>query len=155
MNLKLTRHALAAALITVSLSGAALAQPAVTTEAPAHGKYHQGDRLPEPFEALGLSDSQKARIKALHEARWAQKKQSRAADKALYESLRSLSPAAPNYTAEADRIATLLGQRHAEKIRERAELRAQQWAILTPSQQAQLAAIPAPEPRKARWHDKK
>lgn len=155
MKLKLTRHALAAALITFSLSGAALAQPETTADAPVHGQHHRGDRLPEQFEALGLSDSQKAQIKLLHEARWAQKKQTRAADKALYESLRSLSPAAPNYTAEADRIATLMGQRHAEKIRERAELRAQQWAILTPSQQAQLAAMPAPEPRNARWHDNK
>lgn len=155
MNFNLSRRALAAAFVAASLSGAAIAQPAVAPERPAHGKHFRGDGLPKHLEALGLSDSQKAQIKALHQAGFANKQQTREADRALHESLRALSPAAPNYRAETDRIATLMGQRHADRIRDRAEMRAKQWAILTPSQQSQLAAMPQPEPRKARWHDKK
>ena len=157
MNFNPTRRAFAAALIAASLSGAAIAQPAATAERPAHGKHFKhmrGDGLPKHLEALGLSDAQKAQMKALHQASFAAKQQTREADRALHESLRALSPSAPNYSAEADRIATLMGQRHAERIRDRAAMRAKQWAILTPSQQSQLAAMPKPEPRKARWHGK-
>ena len=154
MNFNLTRRAFAAALIAASLSSAVIAQPAEAPERPAHGKHFKGNGLPKHLEALGLSDSQKAQIKALHQASFAGKQQTREADRALQESLRALSPSVPNYSAEVDRIATLMGQRHAERIRDRAEMRAKQWAILTPSQQSQLAAMPKPEPRKARWHGK-
>ncbi len=145
MTLNLFTRTLAAAAIVASLGGAAIAMPAEGGGRAEHSRHFNADRMPEHLEALGLSDAQKAQIKALHEASHARHGQDRAAGKALHESLFNLSPAAPNYTAEADRIATLLGQQHADRIRDRAALRAQQWAILTPSQQSQLAAMPKPD----------
>jgi Spy/CpxP family protein refolding chaperone len=121
------------------------APPPAGTE---HGPHEHG--LPPHLAALNLSDAQKARIKALHESQKAQHEQQRDADKALGESLRTLSPSAPNYTQEVDRIATQMGQAHAQRIRDMAAVRAQEWAILTPSQQSQLAAMPPPE--HGRWH---
>lgn len=146
---------LAATLLAASLGGAAFAQPPEgPLGGPGRGEHHRfdADRLPPHLEALGLSDAQKAQIKALQQARRTQHEQTREADKALHESLFNLSPSAPNYTQEVDRIATLMGQKHADRIREGAAVRAQEWAILTPSQQSQLAAMPKPDFKKMRGH---
>lgn len=153
MKLNISTALLAATLLAGGI-GTAVAEP----PPPEHGPRVERNGLPPQFESLGLSDAQKAKIKALHEAQRADRKEDRAALKALHDSLRDLSPAAPNYTQEVDRIATALGQEQAQRIRERAALRQQVWAVLTPTQQAQLAAMPKPEfdgPRKMRWHKAK
>lgn len=143
-----TRTLLAATLATAALSGVALAGPGHHERGDYH--YFDADRLPKHLESLGLSDAQKAQMKSLREAAHAKAKQNRVDSKALHDSLRALSPSAPNYTQEVDRIATLMGQEHAERIRARAAMRAQEWAILTPSQQSQLAAMPKPDFKKMR-----
>lgn len=145
MNLRsLTPAALALALAAGALSLTATAQPPPEFDGP-RAHHFDPDRLPKHLEALGLSDAQKAQIKALLVSKQAEREKDRATDRALLESLRALSPASPSYTQEVDRIATQLGQQHADRIRERAAFRAQEWAILTPSQQSQLAAMPRPE----------
>jgi len=124
---------------------------------PFEGSHHErfeAGHLPRHLEALGLSDAQKAKIKSLHQGRRETMKAQREQGRTLHESLRDLSPAAPNYTREVDRLATLIGQEHAARIRERAAMKAEVWTVLTPSQQAQLAAMPRPEPRKAHWRGK-
>lgn len=60
-----------------------------------------------------------------------------------------MSPASPAYAQEVDRIAAEMGVQKAQQVREMAAMRASVWAILTPSQQSQLAAMPKLEPRKA------
>jgi len=146
------RTLFAATLAAATFSGVAIAGH----DGPGRGEHREfsADRLPKHLEALGLSDAQKAQFKAIRAASLAQHQQTREAGKALHESLFNLSPAAPNYTQEVDRIATLMGQAHADRIRERAALRAQEWAILTPSQQSQLAAMPKPDFKPMRGHDK-
>lgn len=147
-----TRTLFAATLAAATFSGIAMAGH----DGPGRGEHREfnAERMPKHLEALGLSDAQKAQIKALHEAKHAERQNDRAASKALHESLRDLSPAAPNYTQEVNRIATLMGQEHADRIRDRAAIRAQHWAILTPSQQSQLAATPKPDFKKMRGHNK-
>lgn len=144
----LTKTLFAATLAAATFGGVAIAGH----DGPGRGEHREfdGDRLPKHLEALGLSDAQKAQIKALKEASRAKHRQDLADRKALHESLWDLSPAAPNYTAEVDRIANLLGQEHATLIKAKAALRAQEWAILTPSQQSQLAAMPKPDFKKMR-----
>ena len=155
MHFNRTRTAFTAVLLAAALGGgAAIAQP---SEAPARGEYSKhfkADRLPKHLETLGLNDTQKAQFKALREARFAKHKQERAGGESLRDTLKNLSPAAPNYTAEVDRIAALMGQQHAQRIRDGAATRAQEWAILTPSQQSQLAAMPKPDFSKRRGHGK-
>lgn len=143
-----TKTLFAATLAAATFSGTAIAGP----DGPGRGEQREfnPDRLPKHLEALGLSDAQKAQIKALRAASHARHRQDLADRKALHESLRNLSPAAPNYSAEVDRIAALLGQEHATLIRAKGALRAQEWAILTPSQQSQLAAMPKPDFKKMR-----
>ena len=148
-----TKTLFAATLAAAAFSGVAIAGH----DGSARGEHREfnPDHLPKQLEALGLSDTQKAQFKAIREARHAERQKDRTAGKALHESLRDLSPAAPNYTQEVNRIATLMGQEHAERIRERAATRAQEWAILTPSQQSQLAAMPKPDFKKMRGNHKK
>ncbi|MES2886008.1 MAG: Spy/CpxP family protein refolding chaperone [Pseudomonadota bacterium] len=148
-----TKTLFAATLAAATLSGVAIAGH----DGPGRGEHREfdADRLPKHLEALGLSDAQKTQIKALRVASHAKHRQELADRKALHQSLRDLSPAAPNYTAEVDRIANLLGQEHVTLIKAKAALRAQEWAILTPSQQSQLAAMPKPDFKKMRGHDKK
>ena len=150
------RQTLAVALLALGMGAAQAASdtPPDGEERPHHGHFFGGDRLPPHLQALDLSDSQKAQIKALHEASRPAHEQTREANRALRDSLRELSPSAANYTQEVDRIAALLGQAAADRIREGAAMRAHVWAILTPSQQSQLAAMPKPERRKMRRHDK-
>ena len=144
----LTKTLFAATLAAASFSGLAIAGH----DGPGRGEQREfnPDRLPKHLEALGLNDTQKAQFKAIRVAKHAERQNDRAAGKALHESLRDLSPAAPNYTQEVDRIATLMGQEHADRIRDMAAVRAQEWAILTPSQQSQLAAMPKPDFKKMR-----
>ena len=132
-------------------SSAALAGPS-GRDGPREHRF-DADHLPPHLAALGLSESQKTQIRALKSARHAEREKNRAAAEALHEQMNNLSPAAPNYLQEVDRIATLMGQEHADRVRDRAAMKSQVWAILTPSQQAQLAA--SPKPRKMRWHGKK
>ncbi len=150
------RHkTLAAVLIAATVGSTVIALPAQAGERGEYGKqWGAADRLPRHLEALGLSDAQKAQIKALRTAQYAKYKETRTAGKALRDSLWALSPAAPNYTAEVERIAVLMGQEHAERVRAKAALRAQEWAILMPSQQSQLATMPRPDHRQMRRHDK-
>ncbi len=152
MKFSLIHKSLAAAVLAASLGAAAVAMPPEGGERSERGHHFDADRLPRHLEALNLSDAQKAQIKALREASHAKRQQDRQAGKALHESLFNLSPAAPNYTQEVDRIATLMGQEHADRIRDRAAIRAKEWAILTPSQQSQLAAMPKPDFEKMRGH---
>lgn len=146
MNLRsLTPAALGLALVAGALSLSATAQPPPPEGDGPRAHHFDPDRLPPHLAALNLSDAQKAQIKALLSSKQAEREKDRTTDQALHESLRALSPASPSYTQEVDRIATQMGQQHADRIRERAAFRAQEWAILTPSQQSQLAAMPKPE----------
>lgn len=145
MKFTRTHKLLAAALIAATLGSVAIAQPPDAGDCGEHHRHFDGKHLPPHLEALGLSDAQKAQIKALHEARHTQHEQTRNSDKTLHESLLALSPGATNYSQEVDRIATLMGQQHADRIRDMAALHAQVWAILTPTQQSQLAAMPKPD----------
>ncbi len=157
-NLRIPAHRAAAALLAVGISSFAAVQafdppPPPPDAAVAPQRYHHG--LPPELAALNLSDAQKAQIKALHQAGKAQHQQQHAAGKALHQSLRKLSPGAPNYTQEVDRIATQMGQAFAQHVRDAAAMHAQVWALLTPLQQSQLAAMPPPEPghRRHMHHD--
>lgn len=143
-----TKTLFAATLALTAMSGTAMAGK----DGPGRGEHREfnPDRIPKHLEALGLSETQKAQFKAIRVAKHAERQGDYAASKALKQSLRDLSPAAPNYTQEVNRIATLMGQEHADRIRDMAAVRAQEWAILTPSQQSQLAATPKPEFKKMR-----
>ena len=133
--------ALTAALLAGGLGAVASAQP--PPDAPTPPPPHERG-LPPQLAALNLTDAQKDKIKSLHESQKAAHEQQHEAERALDKSLWALTPAAPNYAQEVDRIATQLGQAHAQHIRDMAQQRAQIWAILTPAQQAQLAAMPQP-----------
>lgn len=136
-----------ALLLTTSLATTAAAQP--PPDAPTAPSHHERG-LPPPLAALNLTDAQKDRIKSLHESQKAAHEQQHATERSLHEGLRTLTPAAPDYAQQVERIATQLGQAHAQHIRDMAQERAQVWAILTPAQQAQLAAMPPPQP--GQWH---
>lgn len=149
-----TRTFFAATLAAATFSGVAIAGHDGPGASRGEHREFDASRMPKHLEALGLSDTQKTQFKALREARHAERQKDRTASMALLDSLRDLSPAAPNYTQEVNRIATRMGQEHADRIREGAAVRAQEWALLTPSQQSQLAAMPKPDFKKMRGHDK-
>lgn len=144
-NFKIVPQRLAIALLALGLSSISTVQAYGVASAPQAEQGGNADHLPPRFAALGLSDAQKDKIKTMHESRHAEHKAKHQAARALHESLYNLSPGAANYTQEVDRIATQMGQAHANEIRENAAFRAQEWAVLTPTQQSQLAAMPKPE----------
>lgn len=155
MSLKHIPRIFAALLVTASASTLAIAQPPTATGDEPHGRQMHGEHMRSQFAALGLSDAQKEQLKALRAGTRDQNKQARAAELSLRESLHALSPSQPNYTQEVDRIATLLGQAQADRIRAMSAQRAKVWAMLTPSQQAQWAAMPKPDFKKMRRDHRK
>lgn len=143
-NFRIPAHRVAAAVLVASFSGYTVAHAVEPSPDAAVAPQHERG-LPPRLAALNLSEAQKDKIKALHQSGHQQHEQQRDAGRALHEKLQALSPGAANYTQEVDRIATQLGQEQAQRIREMAAMRAQVWAILTPQQQAQLAAMPTEE----------
>lgn len=143
-NFRIPAHRVAAAVLVASLSGYTVAHAAEAPPDAAEAPQHERG-LPPHLAALNLSDAQKDKIRSLHQAGHQQHEQQRDDGRALHEKLHALNPGAANYTQEVDRIATQMGQEQAQRIREMAAMRAQVWAILTPQQQVQLAAMPAEE----------
>ena len=153
MHEKFHHRLLAISLLSLGL-GSAYAQAPDRGESAPHERHFDADHLPPQLAALDLSAAQKAQIKMLHESKKSEHQARHEAHRKLRAALRDLSPSNPSYTSEVDRIAQEMGAQKAQQVRDMAAMRASVWAILTPSQQSQLAAMPRPEPRKAGQHQR-
>jgi len=104
------------------------------------GRGHGGF---EAYSKLNLSDAQKASIKQIMQSSFSQGKAQRQALRQQREAFEQLAPNASGYQAAATALAQAEGAATTARVQQRAAIRAQVYAVLTPAQQAQLATFKA------------
>lgn len=133
-------------LLTASLSIASTADDASAVTSPppaAHGSWAHARGPGRFFSQLGLTAEQKTSIKSIMMTAMPQMKSLHEQMRANQSKIMQTNPSDPNYAnlvAEMKQSnATLASQRTAQA----AEIRTRMYAVLTPEQQTQLAALEA------------
>ncbi len=126
------------------------ATDATTTTQPPPGPqgkhHHRGEgRL---LGQLGLSDPQKAQIKAIMTAAHPEMQSLHEQMQANSLALRNTKPTDPNYAGIVSQVSQTHGSLSAQAMAQHAQVRAQVFMVLTPAQQAQLAALEAAQAQK-------
>lgn len=143
-------------LALVLASAVALAPFAIASaqDGGPHGGFHggHGHGAFEAYSKLNLTDAQKASIKQIMQTAFSQGKAQRQALRQQREAFEQMAPNASGYQAAATALAQAEGAATTARVQQRAAVRAQIYAILTPAQQAQLATLKAQrEARREQW----
>ena len=140
---------LAAVLGTVPASAAddAAAAPAANAGL-SQGWHHHGARW-HMLGNLGLSDAQKQQVKDILAAAHPPMQSLQEQMRTNTQLLQHTQPSDPNYANIASQVSQTHGSLSAQMMTQRAEVRAQVFKVLTPAQQAQLAALEEAESRGA------
>lgn len=122
------------------------------------GGRHFGDHghhgMHEAFAKLNLTDAQKASIKQITQASREQNKGQWQALRTQREAFEQMTPDQVGYQAAAARLAQVEGQATQARIEQRAKVKAQIYAVLTPAQKAQLATMRSErEARREQWKE--
>ncbi|MGA2777971.1 MAG: Spy/CpxP family protein refolding chaperone [Steroidobacteraceae bacterium] len=154
-----------AAVVAVSLplatAGAApqSTDGAATTTAPAAGPYgghhgHHGWGLAHLYSKLGLSADQQASVKSILTAAGPGLKSLHQQMRANSLKLRQTTPDDPNYASVANEVSQTHGALSTQLVAQMADVRSQLYAILTPAQKTQLAALQAQQQANGQrqWH---
>jgi Spy/CpxP family protein refolding chaperone len=142
-------------LALVLASAVALAPFAIASAqdgGPHGGPHGHGHGAFESYSKLNLTDAQKANIKQIMQGAFSQGKAQREALHQQREAFEQMAPNASGYQAAATALAQAEGAAMTARVQQRAAIRAQVYAILTPAQQAQLATLKAQrEARHQQW----
>ncbi|WP_130618330.1 Spy/CpxP family protein refolding chaperone [Dyella amyloliquefaciens] len=104
---------------------------------------HGGHAFAGEYSKLNLSDTQKANIKQIMQNAFSQTKTQRQNLRQQREAFEQMAPNASGYQAAATALAQAEGAAATARVQQRAAIRAQVYAVLTPAQQAQLATLKA------------
>jgi periplasmic protein CpxP/Spy len=115
-----------------------------------HGQ-HGGSQM-MMLHNINLSDAQRASIKQIMSSSREQGKALRQALRQQRDAFEAMTPNAVGYQAAAASLAKAEGQATQERVLRMANLRAQIYAVLTPAQQSQVAALVAQaQARRRQW----
>jgi Spy/CpxP family protein refolding chaperone len=141
--------ALAAALLTLGAVPPAAAQTAPDAPPPG-GPQAWGPPHPmgpaHLFHQLSLSDTQKQSVQALVTAAAPDLKSLHEQVRANLRKLQAVTPDDPTYAAVLAEVSQSNGNLHTQIATEEGNLYAQMFALLTPAQKTQLAALQAQRP---------
>lgn len=120
-----------------------------------HGHW-RGDRHGHghdmAFKKLDLTDAQRASIKQIVHNSMASYKDQRTALRQQREAFRSMTPDQVGYQAAAAKLAQAEGQATELRVQQKANVRAQMFAVLTPTQKAKMATMRAQkQARREQW----
>lgn len=119
---------------------------------PQGGFHGRGHGAFEAYSKLNLTDAQKASIKQIMQGAFSQGKAQRQALRQQREAFEQMAPNASGYQAAATALAQAEGAATTARVQQRAAIRAQVYAILSPAQQAQLTSFKAQrEARHQQW----
>jgi protein CpxP len=125
----------------------ASAQTTTGTTPPAEMSGHHGwghHRGPwRLLHKLGLSDAQKAQVKAIMTAARPEMQSLHQQMHANMQKLQQTKPTDANYSAVAAQVSETHGTLSAQMMTQQANIRAQIYKVLTPAQQTQLATLQA------------
>jgi len=142
-------------LALVLASAVALAPFAIASaqDGGPHGGVHgHGHGAFEAYSKLNLTDAQKASIKQIMQTAFSQGKAQRQALRQQREAFEQMAPNASGYQSAAAALAQAEGAATTARVQQRAAIRAQVYAVLTPAQQSQLATLKAERlARRQQW----
>ena len=128
--------------IAAAADSAASTAPAATAPGDCPNGHH-GWGAGHIYSKLGLSSDQEASIKAIMTAAKPQMKSMHEQMKANHLKLMQTKPDDPNYANVVAEVAQSNATLAAQRTSQQSELRAQMYAVLTPAQKTQLAALQA------------
>lgn len=135
---------LALAMVSaLALAPFAIAAAAGQDGGPHGGHGGHGHEFAAEYAKLNLSDAQKANIKQIMQNAFSQTKTQRQNLRQQREAFEQMAPTASGYQAAATALAQAEGAAATARVQQRAAVRAQIYAVLTPAQQAQLATLKA------------
>lgn len=113
--------------------------------------HHHGHGMMN-FKKLDLTDTQRASIKQIYKTSHAQNKPQREALHQQRAAFRSMTPDQVGYQKAASVLAQTEGNATQQRVQQRADVRAQVYAVLTPTQKAKLASMRSErEARHTQW----
>lgn len=116
--------------------------------------HHGGQHGMMALHKLNLSDAQKASIKQIMQSSFAQNKGQRQALRQQRQAFAALKPTDPGYQSAAAALAQAEGAATTARVQQMANVRAQVYSVLTPTQQAQLTTMKAQQQaRKQQWQE--
>lgn len=104
-----------------------------------HGHFHRGPHMGRMLDSINATDAQRDRIKAIMDSNKAQAKADFRQIAETRRALRDLDPTDSNYNSDVARLADQLAQATRQATVDKAAIRAQVEAVLTPEQRATLA----------------
>jgi periplasmic protein CpxP/Spy len=120
---------------------AVVAAPAGQADGMHQGRFPHQHGHGMGFEKLNLTDAQRASIKQIVQNSFAQNKTQREALHQQRSAFESMTPDQVGYQAAAASLAQAEADATRVRVQQRATVRAQIYALLTPAQKAQMATI--------------
>ncbi|MFC5580029.1 Spy/CpxP family protein refolding chaperone [Rhodanobacter terrae] len=125
----------------MALTTLAVAAPAGQADGTHQGRFSHRHGHGMGFEKLDLTDAQRASIKQIVRSRFAQNKTQWQALRQQRSAFQSMTPDQVGYQAAAASLAQAEADATRVRVQQRATVRAQIYALLTPAQKAQWASI--------------
>jgi periplasmic protein CpxP/Spy len=126
---------------TLALATVAMAAPVGQDAGMHHGRHGHGHGHDMAFRKLDLTDAQRASIKQIMHASFAQNKTQWTALRQQRSAFESMTPDQVGYQAAAARLAQAEGDATRVRVQQKATVRAQIYALLTPTQKAKMATM--------------
>jgi periplasmic protein CpxP/Spy len=124
---------------TLALATVAMAAPVGQDAGMHHDRHGHGHDM--AFRKLDLTDAQRASIKQIMHASFAQNKTQWTALRQQRSAFESMTPDQVGYQAAAARLAQAEGDATRVRVQQKATVRAQIYALLTPTQKAKMATM--------------
>jgi Spy/CpxP family protein refolding chaperone len=135
---------------SLALVTLAMAAPAGQDAGMHHGRHAHGQDM--AFRKLDLTDAQRASIRQIMHASFAQNKTQWTALRQQRGAFESMTPDQVGYQAAAARLAQAEGDATRVRVQQKASVRAQIYALLTPAQKAKMATLKAEkQARREQW----
>ncbi len=126
----------------IALSPLAVAAPMGQDVGGMHqGRHSHGHGMGMGYKQLDLSDAQRASIKQIMQNSFAQNKTQGQALRQQRSAFESMTPDQVGYQAAAARLAQTEGDATRVRVQQKANVRAQIYAVLTPTQKARMATL--------------
>ena len=126
---------------TLALATLAVAAPTGQGPGMHEGRHSHGHGHDMGLRKLDLTDAQRASIKQIMHASFAQNKAQWATLRQQRSAFESMTPDQVGYQAAAARLAQAEGDATRVRVQQKATVRAQIYALLTPTQKAKMATM--------------
>jgi periplasmic protein CpxP/Spy len=137
---------------TLALATIAMAAPAGQGADMHQGRHSHGHGHDMGFRKLDLTDAQRTSIKQIMHASFAQNKTQWTALRQQRSAFESMTPDQVGYQAAAARLAQAEGDATRVRVQQKATVRAQIYALLTPAQKAKMATMQTEkQARREQW----